>query len=90
MPRFTTTRSLRWSEYEPRRQRIAASMVNGRVRIFFSQILVPAPLIGAEQANFCRDSFAHELGEGRGFDVVDDARDHVALALDGAGDHGLS
>jgi hypothetical protein len=52
------------------------------VRIFFVKFSVPRPLIGAEQADFVRDGFADELTERIGADVLDNAGDHIALALD--------
>src|SRR6266446_2786732 len=59
-------------------------MVNSRVRIFLVKFLVPLPLIGAEQADFVRNSFADKFTECVSADVLDNAGDHVALALHSA------
>src|SRR5216683_3156423 len=53
-------------------------------------MLVPDPLIGAEQADFCRDGLANEFREGSSADVLDDACHHVTLAADCASDSGLA
>src|SRR5258708_23367279 len=65
-------------------------MVNGRVRIFLVEFPVALPLIGAEQADFVRHSLAHEITERIGADVLNNASDHVALALDCADDRRLA
>src|SRR5260221_11886612 len=69
---------------------LALGVVNGRVRIFLVEFFVALPLIGAEQANFVRNGFAHEVTERIGADVLANARDHVALALDRSNDGNLA
>jgi hypothetical protein len=42
---------------------LAFGMVNARQRKFTGERIVARPLIGAEQANLCRNGFADELGK---------------------------
>ena len=65
---------------------LAFGVVNSCVRIFLVEFFVALPLIGAEQADFVRDRFAHEFTERISADVLDNAGDHVTLALDRADD----
>ena len=64
----------------------ALGVIDGRVRIFLSKVLVADPLVGAEQADLVRDGFAHECGERIGADVLNDASHDIALAADSADD----
>lgn len=62
-------------------------VVYGGVRIsLLAETVIANPLIGAEQANFVRDSFAYEGFQCGGLDVSDHASDDVALAADRSGD----
>src|SRR6266516_4228083 len=54
------------------------------VRIFFAEMFITNPLIGTEQADFVGNSFMHESFERGSADVIDNASNHVALALYGA------
>src|SRR5258708_27626080 len=63
---------------------LVVGMVNSGVRVCFVETLIADPLIGAEQADFLRDSLIHESDQGGGADVVNNAGDDVALAADSA------
>ena len=63
------------------------SMVDSDVLIaFLAEAVVSNPLIGAEQANLVRYSFADEGFQCGGLDVSDHASDDIALAADCASD----
>src|SRR5260370_17838995 len=57
---------------------------------FLIEVLVADPLVGAEQAHLVRDSFVHERGERRGADILNHARNDIALPPDFARDGGFS
>src|SRR5260370_16632801 len=57
---------------------------------FLIEVLVADPLVGAEQAHLVRDSFVHERGERRGADILNHARNDIALAADCATDDGFA
>src|SRR5258708_15489101 len=63
---------------------LVLGMVNSGVRVCYVETLIADPLIGAEQADFLRDSLIHESVQGGGADVVNNASDDVALAADSA------
>jgi hypothetical protein len=65
---------------------LASRMVNSRVWVIPVERIVAWILIGAKQADFMRDSFAHECDESVGIDIRDNASDHIALAADSADD----
>jgi hypothetical protein len=69
---------------------LADCMVNRRVGIFGVEFIVASPLIGAKQADLRRDRLADEFGEGRGADVLDDARDNIAFAANRANHDGFA
>ena len=43
---------------------LATRMVHGVERIFVSEFAIAGPLVGAKQADFVRDGFANEGGQG--------------------------
>jgi len=59
---------------------LALGMVDTREGIIGSQPVVSGPLVGAEQANFSRNGLTGEFGQGAGVDILDNARNHIALA----------
>jgi hypothetical protein len=69
---------------------LAASVVNSLVWEILVEAPVTNPLIGAKQADLGGNGLTHELGKGRGADILDNPRNHIALAADGARDSGLA
>ena len=65
---------------------LASGVVNGGVWVILIEWIVARILIGAKQADFMRDGFADERGESGSPDVRDHARNHIALAANGADD----
>jgi hypothetical protein len=63
---------------------LALGVINNAMRLFAVKTLVASPLIRAKQADFVRDRFADERGEGIGTDIRDYPCDHIPLAADGA------
>src|SRR5260370_24140039 len=57
---------------------------------FVIEVMVADPLVGAEQAHLVRDSLVHERGERRGADILNHARNDIALAADCASDDGFA
>ena len=51
---------------------LALGVVNDAMREFFAERAIAAPCIGADQAYFFGNRAAHEGGEGRGIDVLDE------------------
>ncbi len=60
---------------------LAARMVDHAEWIFFGEFAVSGSFVRAKQADFVRYGFANELGQRLAFQIVDDAGDHVSLAL---------
>ena len=69
---------------------LLSCVVDYGVRIFLIEMLVADPLICAKQADLVRDSFMHKGLKSSRADVLDNARDHVALALDRTDDRGFT
>jgi hypothetical protein len=65
---------------------LAFRMVNGGVREVFVKAIVASPLIGAKQADFIGNGFAHEGFQRGGLDICDYAGNNVSLAADSADD----
>jgi hypothetical protein len=65
-------------------------VVNGRVRVFSVKVLIPNPLIGAEQADLVRDCFAHKSLKSTCSHVSNYAGHDIALAADCANDGRLT
>jgi hypothetical protein len=65
---------------------LLAAVIHATVRIFGIESVVAGPCVCAEQTNLRRDAFADELRKSCGADVINHARNHVALAAQGA-DH---
>jgi hypothetical protein len=63
---------------------------NGVLREALMEVLVPGKPVGADQANLVRNGFTDECLKRRGSGILDDASDHVALALDRANNDCLS
>jgi hypothetical protein len=57
-------------------------VVDDGVRIFLVELIIAHPLVGTEQADFVRDGFADEFTKRIGANILDNAGDHIALALD--------
>jgi hypothetical protein len=69
---------------------LSFGMVDHGMRVFLVEFSVAEPLIGAEQAYFVRDSFADEFTERISADVLNNAGDHIALALNHTDDRRFS
>ena len=70
MPRFTSDQeTIDCLSVNSANDVLPLGVVNDGVRIFFVQMLVANPLIGAEQADFVRDGFADKLDQSIGADV---------------------
>lgn len=65
---------------------LPACMVYSGVRIFFIEMLIADPLIGAEQTYPIRDRFVNEASKRLGANIGDDASNHVSFALHCADD----
>jgi hypothetical protein len=65
-------------------------MINRFVREFAIKMFVANPLIRAEQANICRNAFAHKGLKCLGANVCDNAGDHVSFALHRASNNGFA
>src|ERR1700730_13957835 len=63
---------------------LTVGLIDDGVRIFLIEFYVAEPLIGAEQAYIVRDGFADKFNKRISADVLDNAGDHVTLALDRA------
>ena len=59
-------------------------VIDGGVWESLFEIAISSPLIGAEQANLVRNCFVDESLQRHGADILNDARDNVALATDRA------
>jgi hypothetical protein len=66
------------------------AVVNAGVRDAARQSIVAAPCVRREQANFIRDNLADEIVGRFRCDVLKNARNDVALALNGPDDRGLA
>jgi hypothetical protein len=60
---------------------LALGMIDDTMRIFFSELLISGPLVGAEQADFVRDGLAHESYQRIGADVLDKRATTLPLRL---------
>jgi hypothetical protein len=69
---------------------LTARMVNSRVRIILVKRIVAGILIGTKQADPMRHRFTDEGGESGGIHICDHARNHIALAADGADDRSFA
>jgi hypothetical protein len=69
---------------------LASGVINDAMRVLTIKPLVARPLISAKQTDFVRDRFADKGGESIRGHVRDYARNHVALACDGADDRGFA
>src|SRR6266550_7374250 len=69
---------------------LAFRMIDDAVRIFFRKLLVSSPSVGCEQTDFARNNFIDESVRGFLCEVVEHARNHVALAANGADDGSLA
>jgi hypothetical protein len=72
-----------------RTNNILLAMVIDRLPIVFGQSVIDAAFVSGEQTDFLRNHFAHEILTSRAADMVEDAGDHVALALYGTDDGGF-
>src|SRR5665213_297018 len=66
---------------------LTVRVINAPMRIFEAELVVTAPSISADQANFFRHSAAHESGKGASINAVDNPRNDIAFALHGSGDN---
>src|SRR5438552_15027611 len=65
---------------------LTLGVVNDAMRELFTERPVTAPCVSAKQAHSFRNCAAHESGESRSIDVLDNARHDFTLAFDGADD----
>jgi hypothetical protein len=68
----------------------ASGVVNRLVRIFLAEVFVANPFIGAKQTDLVGDGFADKAFQGCGLDILNDARNNVAPALNGTGNNGFT
>jgi len=60
---------------------LAFGMINDAMRELFTERPITSPCVSAEQTDFLRNRAAHESGEGRGIDVLDNARHDLSSPL---------
>ena len=68
----------------------ASGVVNRLVRVFLAEMLVANPFVSAKQADLVGDGFADETFQGCGLDILNDARNNVASALNGTSNNRLA
>lgn len=68
---------------------LALGVIDGRVGIFFSEMLIANPLIGDQQTDFVRDGFMYKAFQCIRAEVLDYAGNDVALAADRASNDGF-
>src|ERR1700733_3475204 len=68
----------------------ASGMIDGRVRVFTVQFLVPGELVSAEQADFVGNGLTHEINKRVSLSVCNDASDDIALTPHSTSDNGFA